>query len=387
MLGGRDSKSGQSVTSSTALQVTTVLCIAKVLAEGVAQVPWRLKRERANGLGSDDARDQRLFNLLARRPNSYQTSFGFRETIMLHLVLVGNAFVYISRNSSKDILELIPLEPGKVSVTRQADMSLSYTVTGEDGRTARLLEKDVWHVRGLSWNGWMGMEPVKLAREAIGLSLALEDSHALLHANGIQTSGIYSMEGVLDETQHAKITKWLKRHAGEGAKGGPLILDNAAKWLTTQMTGVDSQHLETRRFQIEELCRAARVMPIMVGQSDKAATYASAEQMFLAHNTHTLGPWYVRLEQSADLALLDGKEAGLFTEFQDQALMRGDYKGRQEGLAIQRRMGVINANEWRALEGWNPRPDPEGEQYITDLNMGAQATDQPAKTEPGSAQP
>jgi HK97 family phage portal protein len=382
MLGGRQSKTGQMVTASTALQVSTVLCIAKVLAEGVAQVPWRLKRQRPNGLGSDDASDHPLFNLLARRPNSYQTSFAFRETIMLHLVLVGNAFVYISRSSDRRILELIPLDPGKVSVTRNADLSLSYAVTGDDGRHAKLVEGDIWHLRGMSWNGWMGMEPVKLAREAIGLALALEDSHALLHRNGVQTSGIYSVEGVLDEPQHAKITAWLKRHAGDGAKGGTLILDHAAKWMTTQMTGVDSQHLETRRFQIEELCRVARTMPIMVGQSDKAATYASAEQMFLAHNTHTLGPWYVRIEQSGDMALLGPDEQNLFTEFQDQALMRGDYKGRQEGLQIQRRMGVINANEWRALEGWNPRTDPEGDQYITDLNMGAQEADEPAKPNP-----
>jgi HK97 family phage portal protein len=188
------------------------------------------------------------------------------------------------------------------------------------------------------------------------------------------------MQGVIDETQHSKLAAWIKRHAAAEARGNPLILDNGATWLTTQMSGVDSEHLETRRFQIEEVCRAFRVMPIMVMQSDKAATYASAEQMFLAHVTHTLGPWYERIEQSADVNLLGDAETDLFTQFDPAALTQGTFKERQEALQIQWRAGSLSADEWRAANGRNPRPDGKGDEFFTEVNMGSSN----APPEPGS---
>jgi phage portal protein BeeE len=96
----------------------------------------------------------------------------------LHLVLTNNFYAYISRVGGR-IHELIPLEPSRGPVTRRNDLSLVYTVTGEDGGPAKTFPaSDIWHVRGPSWNGWMGMEAVRLAREAIGLSMALEEAHA-----------------------------------------------------------------------------------------------------------------------------------------------------------------------------------------------------------------
>lgn len=365
-----ETRSGQAINYKTALQVTAVLAVCAVLAQGVAQVPWELRRSNPDGQGSKEATDHPLHRLLTLQPNGWQTSFEFRETLMHHLVLCGNAFVFKNIVGGR-VHELIPLEPGKVTVERQRDLSLTYKITGEDGSHHTLGQNLVWHLRGASWNGWAGMEPVRLAREAIGLAAALEASHAALHANGARPSGLYKVPDTLTQDQHDKLQAWIKRNAAGGNAGGALILDKGAEWLSMQMTGVDAQHLETRRFQIEEICRAARVMPIMVGLAEKTATYASAEQMFLAHRIHSLGPWYVRLEQSAAVNLLTGKdEADLFTRFKDQALMRGDYKSRQEGLQIQRRNGVINADEWRALEDMNPRGDDGGREYIVERNMG-----------------
>jgi HK97 family phage portal protein len=166
---------------------------------------------------------------------------------------------------------------------------------------------------------------------------------------------------------------WLKKHAAAG-NSDPLILDRGAKWLDKQMTSVDAQHVEVRRLQVEEVCRAVRVMPIMVGVHEKTSTYASAEQMFLAHVIHTLAPWATRIEQSAEAALLTDADVkdGLFVKFNLSALMRGDYKSRQEGLQIQRRNGVINADEWRDHEDMNPREDAGGAQYIVEGNMAVQ---------------
>ncbi|UYY77786.1 phage portal protein [Sphingomonas sp. R1] len=369
---GPESKAGVSVTYSTALQVAAVLACVRVVAQGIAQSPAKLMKTRPAG-GADVAREHPLYWLLYRQPFGRQTAFEFWETIVAHLMLCGNAFVFINRVGSGRIVELVLLEPGKVRVTRQSDLTLRYTVTGDDGAGERTIPAEgMWHIRGLSWSGWMGMEVVRLAREAIGLAIALEQSHAEMHKNGVSPSGVYSIEGSLSVEQHAQLTTWLKQHAS--ASGTPLVLDRGAKWLQQQMSGVDAQHVETRRLQIEEVCRALGVMPIMVGLSEKTATYASAEQMFLAHVVHTLSPLANRLEQSADVSLLSEQEQrdGYYLKFNLAALMRGDYKSRQEGLQIMRRNGVINADQWREMEDMNPRDDAGGGQYIVEGNMAVQ---------------
>lgn len=368
------SKTGITVNWSTALTVTAMLACCRVVGEGLAAARCRLLRPRANG-GYDQARDHPLHRLLFLEPEKGHTAFGFWETIAFHIMLVGNAFVFINRVGEGRIHELLLLEPGKVRVTRNADRSYTYAVAGEGGSFRPVPTEAIWHIRGPSWNGWMGMESVKLAREALGLSLALEASHAEMHRDGVKPSGAYSVEGELTAPQYEQLSKWLKRFGAAGdLVGSPLILDKGAKWLSQQMTGVDLEHLSTRRYQVEEVCRSARVLPIMVGLADKVATYSSSEQMFLAHGMFTMTPWAGRVEQSIEVGLLneDDQRAGLVARFNLNASMRGDYKSRQEGLQIQRRNGVINADEWRDLEDMNPREDDGGRQYIVEGNMAVQ---------------
>lgn len=371
---GLESKTGISVTWSTALQVTTMWACCRVKGEGLAQARCRLLRPLKGG-GNELATDHGLYRRLWLEPSTGMTAFGLWETIVFHLMLVGNAFVFVNRVGEGRIHELILLEPGKVRVTRLADRSYRYEVTTEGGGFQPVRSDAIWHIRGSSWNGWMGMEAVKLAREALGLSLALEASHADMHKDGLKTSGAYSVEGELNRTQHEQLVTWLKRYAQAGdLSGAPLILDKGAKWLAQQMSGVDAQHLETRRYQAEEVCRAGGVMPIMAGITDKTATYASVEQMLIMHHTHSMAPLAGRVEQSAEVGLLtdDEKDAGYSIRFNLSATMRGDYKSRQEGLQIQRRNGVINANEWRDLEDMNPRTDDGGGQYVIEANMAVQ---------------
>lgn len=388
------SKTGISVTWSTALQVAAMYACCRVKGEDLAQARCRLLRPLKGG-GNEIAVDHPLHRLLYLEPEAGMTAFGFWETITFHLMLVGNAFVFVNRVGDGRIHELILLEPGKVRVTKLADRSLRYDVAIDDTGTMRSMPPGaIWHLRGPSWNGWMGMESVRLAREALGLSLALEASHAEMHRDGAKKSGTYTIEGELTKAQHDQMVTWLKRYSSSGdLAGAPLILDRAAKWLDQQMSGVDAQHLETRRFQIEEVCRGARVMPIMIGLTDKTATYASVEQMQIMHNRGSMAPLAGRIEQSIEVGLLtdDEKAAGLTARFNLSATMRGDYKSRQEGLQVQRRNGVINANEWRDLEDMNPRADPGGDQYVVESNMAIQdgrdlqpAPTPPAKPEPGA---
>lgn len=380
-----ESQTGISVTWATALQVTAMFACARVVAEGIAQSRMKLLRPKPGGKGNDSYTKHPLYQLLWLEPSRGFTAFSMLETIVIHLMFVGNAYVFINKvDDGSRIAELIVLEPGRVKVTRRPDLTYVYDVAGDDGAQKRMPEGTIWHIRGPSWNGWMGLETVKIAREALGLSIALEQSHARMHKNGARPQGTYSVEGELTTPQHDQLAGWLKKYAvGGSLEGQPLILDRGAKWFDQRMTGVDTEHLSTRRFQIEEICRAARVMPIMVGLSEKSATYASSEQMFLTHEIHTLAPWAGRIEQSAEVSLLTDQEKaeGLTIRCNLSALRRGDYKARQEGLQIQRRNGVISANEWRALEDMNPREDDGGDQYIVEANMALQdGRDLPVKT-------
>jgi HK97 family phage portal protein len=191
-----------------------------------------------------------------------------------------------------------------------------------------------------------------------------------MHKNGVRNSGTYSVEGTLNETQYKGLRDWITQEAaGVENSGKAMILDRGAKWLNTSMTGVDSQHLETRKFQIEEVCRHLGVNPIMVFMESKNSTYASAEQMFLAHVVHTLSPWYQRLEQSIDKNLLSAQDRkkGYYSCFVEEGLLRGDSKSTAEFLTKLTTNGIMTRNEARAKLDYNPLNGLD--EPLTPLNM------------------
>lgn len=364
--GSNKSKSGQTITWQTALQVSVVAGIVRVLCDGVAQVPLKLYRARPDGKGADIETEHPLARVLYRRPNPWQTSYTFRETMMLHLVLCGNFFA-LKNMIAGQVRELIPIEPQRVEAEQQRDLSVRYWVRNDDGQKREVPEASIFHVRGPSWNSWMGMEAIKIAREAIGLTMSIEADQADMYKHGLRTTGTYSVEGTLNASQYESLRKFIVEHQAE--RGGPLILDRSAKYLQQSLSGVDAQTLESRAFQVEETCRPFRVMPIMVGHSDKTATYASAEQMFLAHVVHTLCPWYERLQQEFDVQLLDpDRDADLYTKFVVNGLLRGAFETRMNGYAKALGSGgappFMEVNEIRALEDMNPvdwgdgKPEP-----------------------------
>lgn len=356
---GNITNSGAAVTLETALRVSTVLACARVIADGLAQVPLKLYRDTDGR--KTPARDHPLWDKLHSRPSEVQTSFEFRETMALHLVLAGR-FVAFKNVVRGRVEELLPLDPNGVTVKAPARLGERPTYHVQfDGRMQELSADQVWHVKGPSWNGWDGMHAIRQAREAIGLAIASEQSQARLHANGLRTSGTYSVEGKLQTKDYTDLLAFLRQHWGGSDKHAlPMIVDRSAKWLPHTMTGVDAQAIETRRYQVEEICRALRVMPIMVGYSDKAATYASAEQMFLAHVVHTLAPWVARIEQSIDAHLLteEDRRAGYYSHFTLDGLQRGAMKDRGDYLA--KALGSGGSPAWmtqdevRALEELNP---------------------------------
>lgn len=384
MLNFRTSASGKTVSVKTAVEVAAVFACLRVRANGLAQVPLKLMRESADGKSRLAAKDHNLFNLLKSRPNDWQTSFEYRETLSFHLDLCGNHYSFINRSNRSGIMELIPFEPGSVTVKRSDDYELTYDVRADNGSVQTFPAKAIWHVRGPSWNSWMGLEAVQLARESIGLSMAIEEQQARTHKNGVRTSGVYSVDGNLGDEQYKKLKKWIdENHAGSGNAGKPMLMDRAAKWLNTSMTGVDAQTLETRRFQVEEICRHFGVNPIMVFAESKNTTYASAEQMFLSHVVHTLAPTYTRVEQSIDANLLTDKERedGLYSCFVDEGLLRGSMKDKKDTLLGYANGGLMTPNEARAKLDMNPDPDPASDKLRIPANITGSVP--PATPSPG----
>jgi HK97 family phage portal protein len=351
-----ESRAGYVVSPLSSLEVSTVMACVRAISEGTAQVPiYAQERDERGVRGAKVAHP--IIDILTRRPNEWQSGYEFRETMLLHVILTGNAFAFINRRTDGSVLELIPIEPGRVMVERKRDMTLVYRVMFEDGSAPLLDASQVWHLRGPSWDTWRGLDAVKLARQSIGLATATEAAHSALHKNGAQVSGLLSMQEKIGPEKFASLGAWLDKHsAGGDREGKPLILDGGAKYQSMQMSGVDAQHVETRRHQVLEICRHFRVIPMMVGASE-TPTYASAEQMFIAHVVHTLTPWAERVEQSATRALLGPDEMiDLRHDFND--LMRGAAQDRAEYNAKALGSGGSPAwmtpNEVRAQEGLDP---------------------------------
>lgn len=210
VFGSRATKSGIPITYKKALEVTTALRCGQITAEGICSVPWKLfKRTERNGrVTREEQRAHPLWDLMTTGPNDWQTSFEFRETIGLHLAFCRNAYVFLNRVGGV-IREMIPFEPGHVTVHRNSQWRLTYEVCGPDGSKQWFSSSAIWHIRGMSWNSYMGLEVIQLAREALGLALATEESHARLHDKAVRPSGVLAVEGTLDDAQYVRWRKWV----------------------------------------------------------------------------------------------------------------------------------------------------------------------------------
>lgn len=364
---GITSKSGKKVTTGTSLQVSAVFACVNVLSNGCAQPPlhvWRSlaggRRQRANNL--------RIYRILNRRPNAWMTSFELRRTLTAHAALAGDAFAFKNRING-EIRELIPVAPGNVTIENLPDREIRYHVSDDNGDViGRFGRRDIFHLRGLSWDSLQGMDVIRLARDAIGLSIASEESQSKLHANGGKPGGILTTEQALQPEQVNRIREaWQKRFGGSKNAFGTAVLDKGMDFKPLAMTGVDAQHLETRKHQIEEVCRFFNVYPQMVMQSDKTSTFASAEAFFAAHVRNTLAPWHELWLQTLDEFLLDG-QGPLYAEFDTREMTKASIADREAFYRTVTEMGIYTRNEIREMEGLEPLAGLD--EPLTPRNMG-----------------
>lgn len=377
---GGGNVAGMVVNDKTALQVATVLACVKVLADGCATPDMHVFREL------DDGRRQKAVNipeyrLLARRPNEWQTSLEWRRMMTAHAALTGAGLSIKTRGGNGRVRELIPVPPGNWEVRRVSRYEVRYRCWDEFGVIGDFAADDVFVIHNMQWEFHKAMNAVKLAASAIGLAMATEKSAQAMHKNGLRPSGVYAVDGNLTDDQQTRLTKWIAKRSGAENAGLPLILDRAAKWLSTGTTPLDAQAVETRRMQVEEICRAYNVFPIMIGHSDKTSTFASSEAFFAAHLIHTLTPWHKAWTQRIDEMLLDGS-GPLFAGFDTRYMTMGSMKDRAVYVRTMREMGINNANELRELEGLDPRPG--GDEYLSPMNMTTGAQPQGNTNDPNA---
>jgi len=382
---------GGPTSAKEALEYTTVNACARVYGNGLAQVPFKLMRELPEG-GSEPAKDHPLYRLLTLKPNEWQTSFLFRQSIGLHLAMSNNAYVFKVLGVNGKILELLPFPPDKVSWKQLPDRKLQYRIQLVDGSFLDVPQELMWHLRYMSWDGISGMNAVIAARSAIGLAQSAEEHGEKFYSNGARVAGLLSTDGNLNSEQVTALREsWNAAYGGIDNAGKTAILYGGLKYQAISQPADQSQFNETRRTQDEAICRGFGVMPIMVGISDKAATYASAESMFQAHVTNTLMPFFENFEQSAMVNLLSDADldAGLYCHLAANALLRGNTRDRGDFYWKMWQMGALNPNEIRAFEEQNPYV--EGDKYYVPINTRPTdeppAADKPADTPAGTDKP
>jgi HK97 family phage portal protein len=282
----------------------------------------------------------------------------------MHAALTGNAVAIKVRVDGRTV-ELIPLPPGSFSIERPARYRTLYRCYDEFGHLGDFGPEDVFHLPAWQWEVVRGLDALRLARAAVGLSIAAEETQGALHRNGGRPSGVLSTDKTTSPEAVERLRLAWRKFTQEG-RSGTAILDNGFTYKPLVQTGVEGQHLETRRFQVEEICRAFGVFPIMIGHSDKAATFASTEAFFGAHVRHTLMPWWQLWRQRLDEFVLDG--AGpLFTDFDGRYLLAGSVKDRAMWARTMTEMGIYTRNEIREEEGRDPLPGLD--EPLTPMNM------------------
>ena len=374
--GGQETSTGVVVTAETAMQATAVLAAVRLLSESIASLPLKLYRRR-NGKGRDEATDHPLYKLIHGAPSRRHTSMEFREMLQAHLSLRGNAYAFIDWSTSGQVKQLIPLNPDRIVVKVSNANEISYLYRGINGTPDQHWPSDfVLHLKGLSTDGVVGLSPIDLAREAVGLSLAAEQLGGKFFSNGTHVGSYFTTDGKLTPEARKNIEKSIERDWGGVANSHKApVLEQGLKIERMNMSAQDAQFLESRKFQTTEIARIFKVPPHMIGDLDRA-TFSNIEQQSIDFVRHSILPWCVRWEQRLNTTLLSEKEQDeLYFEFNLNGFLRGEALAEAQVLQIETRNGVRTPNEWRDLKGMNPRTDPGGDKYMVDQSMSDPALD------------
>ena len=357
------------------MQTSAVYACVRVISESVASLPLHVYKYNGDG-GKEKAIDHPLYRLLHDEPNGEMTAYSFFEVALTHLLLWGNFYAQIIRNGKGEVVGLYPLMPDRMKVDRDENKHLyyEYTVSSDDPPTNKdatvvLEPEDVLHIPGLSFDGLVGYSPIAMAKQSIGLSIAAEEFGSKFYANSAVPSGILEHPGILKDPSKVR-ESWMNTFGGSANSNKVAVLEEGMKYTPISINPSEAQFLDTRKFQVVEICRIFRVPPHMVS-SLEGATYSNIEQQSLEYVQYTLRPWLTRLEQAMFRRLFTEEEKKTyFIKFNADALLRGDYQSRMNGYATGINNGFLCPNDVRTLEDLDLIPDElGGNKYMCNGNM------------------
>lgn len=362
--------SGVSVTERNALQITTVYACVRIIAETIASLPLNVYKRAADGSKNKDVRHP-LYRVLHDEANDEMTAFSFWETMVGHMLTWGNAYAEIERNGAGAVVAIWPLAPDLVTVDRKGG-KLVYRVNVPGKEEVPLPAAKVLHFHGLGFDGRKGYSPIGMAREALGATKATDQYGAAFFGNGAKPGGVLEMEGTLkDKDARDRLREsWQDIHGGSGKAHRVAVLEAGLKYKPISLPPNDAQFLETKRMQKADIAQLFRVPLHMINDLTNA-TFSNIEHQSIEFVVHTIRPYLVRMEKEIrrKLFLSATDRENYFAEWLVDGLLRGDAKSRNEALQIQRQNGIINANEWRAIENMNPQEGKQGDAYLVNSAM------------------
>lgn len=377
--GGLTVSSGVVVTPYTARKIVAVMCAVRIIAESIASLPLFIYKRRPNGQkGRDKQTSNPLHTILHDQPNPWQTSFEWIEMMTGHVCLRGNAYSEILYNGRGGVRMLVPRHPDRMKVydvsnASIGDQTLAYEYSPSTGPSRILFADEVLHLKGISDDGLVGMSPVHEFAESLGLAIGTERYAGKFFANYGNPGGVLTHPKQLSPDAAKRIREqWEAKHTGVENAHRVAVLEEGLTWTSIGVDPKASQLLESRQFSIAEIARIFRVPPHMLADLSRA-TFSNIEHQSIEFVMHTLRPWLVRWEKRLALSLLTPSEraSGLFMAFKLEGLLRGDSASRFSAYRTGREIGVYSANDIRDLENMNPRDDPDGDAYLSPMNMSS----------------
>ena len=369
---------GEAVSEMSAMQLTAVYACVRILSESVASLPFHLYRYTKNR-SKEKAIDHPLYRILHSEPNDEMTSFIWRETMMAHILLWGNAYSQIIRNGKGEVLELWPLMANRMSVDRDEKTNkIIYTYDASKVDKGVKVEKkltfkkeEILHIPGLGFDGLVGYSPIAMAKNAVGMAQACEKYGSKFFNNGALPGGVLTHPSHVDESKADELReRWRSLFGGANNSNRIAVLEDGMKFEPISINPNEAQFLETRKFQLNEIARIFRIPPHMIGDLEKSS-FNNMEEQSLEFVKYTLEPWLIRWEQGIEKALLtiDEKKT-YFVKFNLDGLLRGDYESRMKGYSIGIQNGFMSPNDIRNLESLDEIPDEEGgNMYMVNGNM------------------
>ena len=351
---GTSTVARKAVTVDSAMQLSAVWACIRLISETVATLPLVLYETSDDGQRTVAANDP-LHPLLLRSPNADNTAVEFWEGVAISLCLFGNAYARKEMSGTR-LIALTPLAADKMTVSRNNQGALIYRYSGKEAK-GDYREDQIFHVRGFGGAGDTGLSPIAFARQTIGTALATDELAGTIFANGARPSGILTSEQLLKPEQRKQLRENIvEPFIGSEKAGGIMVLEAGLKYQTVTMTPEDSQFLQTRAFQVEEICRWFRVPPFMVGHTEKSTSWGSGlEQQLIAFLTFALGPYLRRIEQAVQRSLIAPEARGrLKPEFKVEGLLRTDSAARAGFYTVMVQNGIMTRNEVRRLENLPP---------------------------------